>query len=126
MFENVEGELVDTRYRMEVIGQYHQAATEVVLDQDNRAVLIEPGMYPVVASVSLDRQRISEGGVIFDGFDTTTAENRTLVHFHSASALRDLARSGSLNFDDTIDQTILEERALAVAPIEARLQAIRR
>ena len=82
MFENVEGEPLDTRYRVEVIGQYHQTATEVVLDKEDRAVLIEPGMYPVVASVSLDRQRISEGGVIFDGLDTATAENRTLVHFH--------------------------------------------
>ncbi len=67
MFENVEGELVNRRYRVEMIGQYHQAATEVVLDKDDRAVLIEPGTYPVVASVSLDSRRINEGGVIFDG-----------------------------------------------------------
>ena len=126
MLQNAEGQAVDTSYRNEVIGQYHQAATEVVLDKENRAVLIEPGMYPVVASVSLDGRRLSEGGVIFDGVDTTTGEDRTLVHFHSAGALRDLARSGSLDLDHTIDPTVLKERALAVAPLEARRQAMRR
>ncbi len=122
MFRNPEVEPV----RTEVIGQYHQVATEVVLDKAHRAVLIEPGMYPVVASVSPDGQRVSEAGVVFNGVDTATAEKRTLVQFHSASALRDLAQSGSLSLDHTIDPTILEEHALAVASLEARRQAIPR
>lgn len=126
MFHKVEAEPIDTRYRMEVIGHYEQSRAEVLRDREDRAIRIEPGVYPVVASVSLDRQRANEGGVIFNGVDEETAEERTIVQFYSVGALRDLVQSKTLTLEDQVDRTILEGRALAVTPVEARRQAIRR
>ncbi len=103
-------------YRMEVIGEYQQPTPEVLLDKEQRACLVEAGLYPVVVARLLASGEVREGGVILDAIDRATGEARTVVQFHSPGELRELTHSGQLKLETGIDRAMFDDKALKQQP----------
>ena len=110
----MEQSVEPTPYRMEIIGEYQQAVREVFNDRDGNAIVIEPGPYPVVASVSQTTNQVSEGGVILNGKDIATGTDRTVVQFHDRAQLLVLVQNGDLELAENLSSKVVEELAVVV------------
>lgn len=112
----------DRRYRMEIIGEYVEQRSEIYYDRERSPIAVEAGRYPVVGAVSLDGEKVREGGIVFSGADTRTGEPKTLVQFHSVGELRDMNRSGKLELEAGRDRSLLDDRAVQLQPASERGQ----
>ncbi|GAC1311187.1 MAG: hypothetical protein NVSMB19_25580 [Vulcanimicrobiaceae bacterium] len=97
----------DTRYRMEVIGEYRQHAAEV-MGSGADEIVVEPGLYPVVASIGLGDDLVHEGGIIFNG-PSADGKEKTVVQFHDRDELRAMALAGPLELTPGLDPARLDE-----------------
>ncbi|GAC1400451.1 MAG: hypothetical protein NVSMB59_22220 [Vulcanimicrobiaceae bacterium] len=97
---------VQTPYRMEVIGEYRQQVAEVMGSGDDELV-VEPGLYPVVAAINLGDDRVQEGGIIFNG-PSADGKEKTVVQFHDLADLRAMALGGDLELAPGLDVSRLD------------------
>ncbi|GAC1402089.1 MAG: hypothetical protein NVS1B2_26510 [Vulcanimicrobiaceae bacterium] len=104
----MEQQLPDTRYRMEVIGDYVQPTQAVFPDNANRPVVVEAGRYPVVGSIGLADGRLNEAGVVFHGRGET-GDDLTLLQFHNPEQLWELERSGTLELSAPGEELMQEQ-----------------